>query len=230
MRCNGPYCDETGCARDCGRWVSPEGACLSNNNLDSDPVCVSNIRVFRDMHEDTEDKLWRVRHGGYGSMWIEVRAELIDLTDREPLYTRAASLGLTGLTSIVDTLCALASYPVLDEDDESQAEQEEQEEHWESYGCSDVRRAVRDAFEAEHGEDSFAVALDALEESGKGFQELYWDICHEIHEYPQRIDSSAWDFGERTDGYRKDWILAPMVERFEDLLSRSVSVGHKVTP
>lgn len=202
-------------------FVAPEGACLGNSDMmDSDPVCVSNIRVWRKMHADSEGTLWRYRTGAYGSTWIEIRKGLIDLTDREPLYCRAESLGLTGLTSIVDSLCALASYPVLDDDDESSAEQEECEEHWESYGRSDVERAVESAFESKHGEDSFQVASDALEESGKTFNDLYWEVCHEIHEYPQRIDSSAWDFGERTDGYKKCWILAPMIERFEDLLSR----------
>lgn len=225
-RCNGNYCEPDECARDCKRWVTPHGACLSNNDTDSDPVCVSNIRVWREVHAESEGTLWRYRTGAYGSNWIEVRAEIVDLTDREPLYRRAGRLGLTGLTGVVDSLCSLASYPILDDDDESKAEQEEQEEHWESYGERDVRRAVESAFEATHGEDSFAVALDALEESGKTFSDLYWETCHEIHEYPQRIDSAAWDFGERADGYRKGWIVAPVLERFEDLLSRSVSVGQ----
>lgn len=218
------YCDDAHRDRECKRWVSPETSCLSNNDTDSQPVCISNIRVWREMHAESEDQLWRYQTDAYGSTWIEVRAELVDLTDREPLYRRAAALGLTGLTSVVDSLCSLESYPILDEEDESQAEQEEQEEHWESYGRSDVERAVESAFESKHGEDSFQVASDALEESGKTFSDMYWGVCHEIGEYPQRIDSSAWDFGERTDGYRKGWVVAPMVERFEDLLSRSVTV------
>ena len=180
--------------------------CLSNSDLDSDPVCVSNIRVWRETHADSEDQLWRVKHGGYGSMWIEVRKGLTDLTSDSKVYKRAESLGLTGLTAVVDDLERLADYPILDEDDEGRAEQEEQEEHWENYGEHEVRRAVESAFESLGHEDY------TIDMTPQDFSDLYYRTCHEIGRYPERIDSSAWDFGNEARYGRPGWILAPMVK------------------
>lgn len=204
----------------CGELTmgQPEGRCLSNSDTDSDVVSVSNLRVWAREHTDTEGSLWRMRHGGYGSQWVEVRPELIDLTPKDALYKRAESLGLTGLTRIVDDLCALAQYPILDEQDESDAEQEECAEHWDLYGRRDVRKAVVERIAKTEGE-SLAERAEALidDMSNKDFDKLYWKTCSEVEHYPERIDSSAWNFGDR-DG-RDAWAVDALAPIFVALAS-----------
>jgi hypothetical protein len=183
----------------CGNLTTVQaGRELSNSDVDSDTVAVSNLRVWRETHADTEDHLWRMRHGGYGSQWVEVRPELIDMTDRDPVYRRAESLGLTGLTSIVDSLCALGQYPLLDEDDHSEVEREEEAEHWESYGRSDVTQAVEAELEG------LAVEMpDTIDD-------LYWETCHKVGVYPEKIDSSAYDFGSESRWGREPRLIEPL--------------------
>lgn len=184
----------------CGGLVmaTPDTGALSNSDVDPDTVAISNLRVWADMHSDSEGSLWRMRHGGYGSRWVEIRPELADMTNRDPRYKRAESLGLTGLTSIVDTLEGLASYPLIDEDDHSEVERDEEQEHWESYGRSDVFAAVEAELEG------LAYDPDALTE------DLYWETCRETGHYPEKIDSSAYDFGERERYGRPGRIVEPL--------------------
>lgn len=171
---------------------------LSNSDVDSDTVAVSNLRVWRETHVDSEGSLWRMRYGGYGSRWVEIRPELIDMTSRDPLYERAESLGLTGLTSLVDTLEGLASYPLIDEDDHSEVEREEEAEHWDSYGRSDVTRAVEEEL------DGLAVEMpDTIDD-------LYRETCHKVGQYPEKIDSSAYDFGNEGRWGRRARLIEPL--------------------
>ena len=198
------YCDTAHRDGECKRWASVEGGYLSNSDNESDYMCVSNIRVWRENHRETEGALWRYRTGGYGSSWIEVRAELRDLTTKDALYTRAESLGLTGLAAIVDDLCALASYPCLDESDASECEMDECAEHWDSYGRSDFERALESAI----GE---VCDLETLMERAQGtFRGQRFDgfestdalarfVQSNADCYPERIDSSAWDFRIEAD-------------------------------
>jgi hypothetical protein len=189
----------------CGNLATVEaGRELSNSDGDPDTVAVSNLRVWRETHADTEDQLWRMRHGGYGSRWVEVRPELINMTDRDPVYRRAESLGLTGLTSIVDSLCALAQYPLLDEDDHNEVEREEEAEHWDSYGRSDFERAI----ENEIGE---VCDMETLMERAQGtFKGQRFDgfgstddlvrfVQSNADCYPEKIDSSAYNFRIEAD-------------------------------
>lgn len=198
------YCDDKHRDRECKRWIGAGEVGLSNNDNESDYLCVSNIRVWRENHRETEGELWRFRVYGYGGSGIEVRTELRDLTTKDALYTRAESLGLTGLTSIVDDLCSLAEYPCLDESDAGECEMDECAEHWDSYGRSDFERALKDAV----GE---VCDLETLMERAQGtFKGARFDgfestdalaqfVQSNAGCYPERIDSSSWDFKIEAD-------------------------------
>ena len=198
------YCDDSHRDRECKRWIGCGEVGLSNNDNDSDYMCVSNIRVWRENHRETEGELWRHRRGAYGSSWIEVRTELRDLTTKDAMYTRAESLGLTGLTAIVDDLCALASYPCLDESDASECEMEECAEHWESYGRGDFERALLQTLPdgcyldalMEH---AFGVFHGARFHGFESTDALAQFVQSNADCYPERIDSSAWDFKVKVD-------------------------------
>jgi hypothetical protein len=201
------YCDDSHRDRECKRWASAGNGALSSNDNDSDYIAVSNIRVWRENHRETEGELWRHRTGAYGSSWIDVRTALRDLTTKDALYTRAESLGLTGLTAIVDDLCSLVEYPCLDESDASECEMDECAEHWESYGRSDFERALEAALP--EGAD-----LETLMERAQGtFRGQRFDgfestdalarfVQSNADCYPERIDSSAWDFRIEADRWR----------------------------
>lgn len=213
-------CDGTGVHRE---WSADftDARYLANSDLDSDPMTVSNVRVFRKAHEGSEDALWRVRYGH--GLWIEFRADLAELADsdrRDEVYERAERLGLTGLTGILDDMESLASYPVLDEDDMSECEQDEQVEHWNSYGRVDARRAVCDALDSE-GVD--ATAVETMDDGH--FDNAYWDTCHDVEEYPERIDSSAWDFGTEARYGRKPRILEALVNRLMPVEGPALPTG-----
>lgn len=202
------YCDDKHRDRECKRWIGAGDGALSHDDNESDYMAVSNIRVWRENHRETEGDLWRHRTGGYGSSWIEVRTELRDLTTKDALYTRAESLGLTGLTAIVDDLCALAAYPCLDEDDASECEMDECAEHWESYGRSDFESALENAV----GE---VCDLETLMERAQGIfkgqrfdgfestDALAYFVQANTDCYPERIDSSVWDFRIEADRWHK---------------------------
>ena len=201
------YCDDRHRDSECKRWASVEGGYLSNNDNESDYMCVSNIRVWRENHRETEGELWRHRTGAYGSSWIEVRAELRDLTTKDALYTRAESLGLTGLTAIVDDLCTLASYPCLDESDASECEVDEEREHWDSYGRSDFERALEAALPEGADldtlmEHAFGVFHGARFHGFESTDALAHFVQSNADCYPERIDSSAWDFRIEADRWR----------------------------
>ncbi len=193
----------------CGNLtMAPVGnSYLSTSYVDRDTVAVSNLRVWSKNHFDTRGNLWVMRRrGGYGSRWIEIRPELLDLTPKDALYKRAERLGLTGLTSIVDDLCRLEQYPVLDDDDHSEVEHEEESYHWEDYGRQDVRRSVSDALEEE------GINADFLDEmSDDDFDKAYWDTCRETGQYPEKIDSSAYDYGDGARYGREPRILSALI-------------------
>lgn len=169
--------------------VMPDTRALFNSSEDPDTAAISNLRMWADMHADSEGSLWRMCHGSrYGSRWVEIRPELADMTSRDPRYERAESLGLTRLTSIVDTLEGLASDPLISEDDHSEVELDEEREHWERYGRADVFAAVAAALEG--------LAYDPAQLT----EDLYWETCHATGHYPEKIDSSAYDFGSRGSG------------------------------
>lgn len=194
----------------CGELTMESADRALANNVDyGDPVGVSNLRVWAETHEATEGTLWRMKHGGYGSRWVEVRPEIKAMADdrRDAKYKRAESLGLTGLTAIVDDLRRLEQYCILDEDDESQAEQEECNEHWADYGRADTVRAVSDALEEEGINANFVGDMSADE-----FDKVYWNTCHECGGYPERIDSSAWDFGNEARYGREPRLLGALVD------------------
>lgn len=196
------------CGNLCLRSMVPaRGGYLSTSNVDRDTAAVSNLRVWAENHADTKGNLWVMRRGGYGSRWVEVRPELLDLTPKDALYRRAERLGLTGLTSIVDDLYRLEQYPVLDDDDHSEVEREEESEHWEDYGREDVRRSVSDALEEEGVNADFVSEM-----SDEDFDKAYWDTCRETHEYPEKIDSSAYDFGNEARYGREPRVLASLVD------------------
>jgi hypothetical protein len=145
-----------------------------------------------------------MRHGHYGSQWVEIRPEILEMDTRCAAYRRAESLGLTGLTSVVDSLCALASYPVLDDDDHGEVEREEEEEHWESYGRLDFECGLASAV----GE---VCDLETLMGRAQGtFKGQRFDGFESIDDlvrfvqqnsdcYPEKIDSSAYDFRIEAD-------------------------------
>lgn len=192
-------------------WEEATGMCLANSDLDSQPVCVSNLRVWAEAHADTEGTLWRMRHGGYGSQWVELRAGILAIYKGGARYERAERLGLTGLTAIINDLERLSNTPFLDEDDVCEAEQEEQAEHWESYGRSDMERAIRKASEDAEGTEDETVCNWLDDTSSEYFDKLYWQTCHDAAWYPERIDSSAWDFGGEPRWGRPAPIVGPML-------------------
>lgn len=213
-------CDGTGVRRE---WSADfeDARYLANSDHDSDPMTVSNVRVFRENHADSEDALWRVCYGH--GVWIEFRADLVELVDsdrRDAVYARAERLGLTGLTGILDDLKRLAQYPVLDEDDMSECEQDEQAEHWNSYGREDARRAVCAVLYSE-GVD--ATTVETME--GAALDNAYWEACHEKGGYPERIDSSAWDFGTEERRGRKPRILEALVNRLMPVEGPALPTG-----
>ncbi len=185
----------------------PDTGCLSNSDTDPDTVAISNLRVWREMHADSEGSLWRMRHGHYGSQWVEVRPEILEMDTRCATYKRAESLGLRGLTSIVDSLCALARYPLLDEDDHGEVERDEEAEHWESYGRYDFERALENAVgEVCDFEDLMERAQGTFKgQRFDGFESTD-DLVRFVRQnsdcYPEKIDSSAYDFRIESDRWR----------------------------
>lgn len=217
-----PSCDGTGWAQRVRAWPCPfcnrgtvikwsadfdEGRLLSNSDSDSNPVAVSNIRVWREENADTEDRLWRVRYG-YG-LWIELRADLAtivsDTRELRRYLKRAEGLSLTGLVTVLECIQSLGQYPILDEDDHSQAEHEELMEHWEMYGESDLRRAMVAALP-----DNWERAITEVESAD--LSDAYWRVCCDIERYPERIDSSAYDFGTEARRRQEAWAVEPMLE------------------
>ena len=201
------YCDDSHRDSECKRWASAGSGALSHNDNESDYIAVSNIRVWREKHRETEGDLWRYRTGAYGSSWIEVRAELRDLTTKDALYARAESLGLTGLTAIVDDLCSLAEYPCLDESDASECEMDECAEHWDSYGRSDFERALENAIGDVCDLETLMARAQGWFRGARfdGFEStdaLAQFVQQNADCYPERIDSSAWDFGIEPRYYR----------------------------
>ena len=94
------------------RYVQPTTAHLSNSDIDSDPVGVSNIRVWQRDFAESEGQLWRTKHGSYGSVCIEVRQEIETAREDQggrALLHRAQGLGLTQLAGDVGTL-AITDY------------------------------------------------------------------------------------------------------------------------
>jgi hypothetical protein len=215
-------CDETGAHRE---WSADftDARYLANSDSDSDPVCVSNVRVFRENHADSEGALWRVRRGH--GVWIEFRADLAELVRserRDAVYERAARLGLTGLTGILDDMERLAQYPILDEDDMGECEQDEQTEHWNNYGRDDVRLDVCNWLEA----DGLHTTADEIRDMPtEDFDKAYWNACHDCQEYPERIDSSAWDFGTEARYGRKPRILEALVNRLMPVEGPALPTG-----
>lgn len=183
------------------------GRALANSGTNPNTVAISNLRVWAENHADTKGNLWVMRRGGHGSRWVEIRPELLDLTPEDALYRRAERLGLTGLTSIVDYLCRLEQYPLLDDDDHSEVEHDEMVDHWNDYGRQDVRRSVSDALEEEGVNADFVSGM-----SDKDFDKAYWDTCRETGQYPEKIDSSAYDFGDEARYGSEPRVLAPLVD------------------
>lgn len=180
---------------------------LSTSDVNPNTAGRSNLRVWAENHADTEGSLWVMRRGGYGSRCVEIRPELLDLTPKEALYRRAERLGLTGLTSIVDDLCRLEQYPLLDEDDHSEVEHDEMMDHWNDYGRQGMRRSVSDALEEEGVNADFVSEM-----SDEDFDKAYWDTCRETRQYPEKIDSSAYDFGDDARYSREPRVLASLVD------------------
>lgn len=185
------------------RWTSDyaHARYLSNNDTDSQPMCISNLRVWREEAKESEDKLWRHCTGAYGSSWIEIDKRLdVPDTHLKSISRRAWDMGFDSVARVADMLLKLDSYPILDEDDESEAEHEEQQEHWDSYGRAELHRIVEDMLE--HAQEECPINDGQfIEHRHFGFidlkplDELYGDLCEEAAFYPERIDSSAWNFG-----------------------------------
>jgi hypothetical protein len=186
---------------------------LHNDSEQSDPVGVSNLRVWQETHADTEGRFWRLKTGyGYGrseSIQVDSRIAAIadgDIHHSRAVIRRAERLGFDGLADVLTDLNRISQYPILDEDDESQAEQEEQEEHWENYGRSDFERAL----EAAMGDD---YDLDGvLAERKQTIDQLYWEASEAVSEYPERIDTSAWDFHTESRYGREPKVLCAAVD------------------
>lgn len=219
-------CDGTGRLY---KWSNPGhvSSHLSTSDINPDTVGESNIRVWRELHADSENTLWRYRTGGYGSRWIELRHEIVmaleDLS--RPLLRRAERLGLTGLVGVIESLQALEKYPILDEDDYSKVEREEETEHWENYGRSELESALRDL--DENLDDNWEACLEATGE--KDLDSLYWSVCREKGSYPEKIDSSAYDFGVTQRQYPYDaklpgWATLGCYERLVPDSMRGLSV------
>ncbi|KZM68849.1 hypothetical protein [Nocardia terpenica] len=99
---------------------------------------------------------------------------------------------------MTETLDALESYPVLDDQVWSEVEQEQIQEHWDNYGRWDLHKAVREAIGAYELTDAAEAIIDRL----------VWEGLLEYGYgggYPIMIDSSACDFGE---GVIPGWIAA----------------------
>lgn len=198
------------------RWTSDyeNARYLSNNDTDSQPVCISNIRVWREEAKESEDKLWRHCTGAYGSSWIEIDKRLdVPDTHLKAIARKAWNLGFDSVARVADMLVKLSNYPTLDEEDEGEAEREEQQEHWENYGRGDLRSIVDDMLDQAIEECPINDGqLDGHKHFGwsdlRRMDELYYELCEAAEFYPERIDSSAWNFGlerprpERTYNYR----------------------------
>ncbi|MFC9995714.1 hypothetical protein [Nocardia sp. NPDC127526] len=101
---------------------------------------------------------------------------------------------------LTDVLDSLESSSCLDEDEWSAVEQEQIQEHWDDYGRDDLHKAVRDAIGAWELTEAGEALVDELALGG------YLDYGHGGG-YPEMIDSSACDFGEKVI---PGWIAARM--------------------
>jgi hypothetical protein len=235
---------------------------LANADTDSEPLAISNIRVWRENHANSEGVLWRVKHGGYGSIWIElhvafskrsgwkkeknmkrmakVARRMSDIAS-QPSHNGSERSGFDDIADICDDLCRLENYPVLDEDDTNEAEHEEEREHWDSYARRDFERAIERELEnkyPEHDETSSAVDrwLDQIDidmpEATKdrpAIDELYWQISSNEGEYPERIDSSAYEF-HIEEFARIATSLAMMKPHGCQTLAEFYAAGEPITP
>lgn len=206
------------------RWTSDYAVAryLSNSDIDSQPVCISNIRVWREDALASEDVLWRYETGGYGSTWIELDKRLdVPAEHLERINRRANELGFSSVAIVTDMLLKLENYPILSEDDESEAEMEEQQEHWESYGKDEFNRLIDDVLETARERCQMTSSIDDvnghthftehdLEETDK----LYHRFCELTGFYPERIDSSAWNFGTESERGGTRGTIAAAIEKF----------------
>ncbi|KZM72242.1 hypothetical protein [Nocardia terpenica] len=91
---------------------------------------------------------------------------------------------------LTDVLDSLEGYPCLDEEEWSAVEQEQIQEHWDDYGRWDLHKAVREAIGAWELTEAGEALIDELAWGG------YIDYGHGGG-YPNMIDPSACDFGEK---------------------------------
>jgi hypothetical protein len=135
-----------------------------------DPIDVANYRVLQDNWSDYEG----LSDGPYsGSSHIA-----LDLDRPAP-------------SDLVETLEALARYPLLSDDEHSVVEQEFITEHWDSYGRNDTLDAVARAIGADSRSDLTDYATELVESLTFGGVLDYG--CG--GGYPTFIDVSAVDFG-----------------------------------
>jgi hypothetical protein len=145
-----------------------------------DPIDVANYRVLQDNWSDYEG----LTNGPYsGSSHIA-----LDLDKLAP-------------SDLVETLEALARYPLLSNDEHSVVENEFITEHWESYGRDDTLDAVARAIGADNRSDLTDYATELVEQLTFSGALSYG--CGDG--WPTFIDVSAVDFG--TDAVAA-WIRA----------------------
>ena len=164
--------------RDCRLLFSPEtldGDCRWPGGYEAPSYYRSNARVFR-----------------------EEFAQALELADGDADGT---ALDLRYVTpEMIETIEALESYPVLDEDDHSQLELDCQQEAWECWAASDWRDAIRDKL-AEFAPESAdfpeywaddqldAIPADKLEPQ---LLELFRACAEMANEYWQEESGAGW--------------------------------------
>ncbi len=126
------------------------GSDYSGNTLER-----SNYAVFCEEYSDSLGELWWETPGGHGMFGVAIRA---DCTDE----------------SIVETLKALADYPIMDEDHHSGLEMEEQNEQWYSCDRADFVRQLEKHSEMDL-DDVDDVDVDSLANEAMENTSLYYE-------------------------------------------------------
>lgn len=132
----GQWRDEKG-----GPWLVPN--CLGGSDYSGTLVERSNTRAWRETFAEGEDEWWCEVSGGHGTFAIVVKvAEMPD--------------------DALEFLCALADYPLADDDLHSHMEAEAQDRAWDDWAARAFYRALdgrfREAWEADQAERREALA------------------------------------------------------------------------
>lgn len=159
------------------------------HDQDGDVLGESNRQVFIEEHGSLMgDAPWNGEEDS-------TECDCIQESTGGTVYVRLGCL-CPGRQALAETLCALADYPILDEDDYSRREMESFEESWDSWMCSDVLQDLAGAMGVESCDVESKGSLLAACLSGP--LERYVNIQTSASDPSYDIRSTRYDHATRT--------------------------------